>query len=630
MSAVCAILRLDGRDAARETLAPVLAGLTARGPDGADVAADGPVALGHTLNATTPEALVEHMPLRHAGTGCLISADVRLDNRETLIAALGLAQAGRVIGDGELILEAYLKWGLDCPAHLAGDFAFVIWDPRHQRLFAARDKVGMRQLVYYHRPGQVFACATDAEALVRHPDVPARINEGRIADLIQYCEAIDGVSTFYQDLWQLPPAHGLTVDRDGQRTWRYWQLEPQGIVERANDRAYEEAFLEVFTEAVRVRLRAPEGVLGSMLSGGMDSGSVVAVASRLLQQAGAPPLKTLSAIDTDPDCLETRAIRTALTMEHLDPTLIPLDMPEELRDTLINMVRQRAEPFDGHMAPIWAVYIAARRNGLKVVLDGLAGDTTLGMGNVVNWHLEAGRYAAAWREAKADEACWGSLLPARQQMLALMRRKYAPAGLRNLWLRLKPRLVDAEPYRPWLLRDDFAERIHYPERLARWREHCANGNACDAATSIKRMLHPYTIAGRERYDRVAGTFGIEARDPFFDPKLFEFTLTLPVEQVKSRGWFKYILRRAMAGYLPDEVRWRTGRTHVGRRFVLHCTPTKSPEDRAIFREVLSPYVDPTRLEEWLARDDADSALAQVSELRYLANWLLKVKGRSAA
>jgi asparagine synthase (glutamine-hydrolysing) len=335
-------------------------------------------------------------------------------------------------------------------------------------------------------------------------------------------------------------------------------------------------------------------------------------------------------VDTDPACLETQAIHTALTMPHLDPTLISLDMPEKFRDTLINAVRQQAEPFDGHMAPIWAVYIAARRNGLKVVLDGLAGDTTLGMGNVVNWHLEAGRFAAAWREAKADEACWGALLPARQQVLQLLRRKYAPQMLRKLWLRLKPRLVDPEPFRPPLLRDDFAERVYYPQRLAKWRKHCANGNACDAATSIKRMLHPYTIAARERYDRVAGGLGIEPRDPFFDPKLFEFTLTLPVEQVKSRGWHKYVLRRAMAGYMPDDLRWRTGRTHVGRRFALHCTTPKSPQDKASFYEVLEPYVDRAKLQDWLGRDDPDSALAQVSELRYLAYWLIRINGRPAA
>lgn len=125
MSAICAVLRLDDRPAQAEMAAPVLAALAARGPDGSRIAADGPLALGHALNATTPEARVEPMPLRHAASGCLISADVRLDNREELIAALGIDPSGRVIGDGELIIAAYLKWGIDCPTHLLGDFAFV-------------------------------------------------------------------------------------------------------------------------------------------------------------------------------------------------------------------------------------------------------------------------------------------------------------------------------------------------------------------------------------------------------------------------------------------------------------------------------------------------------------------------
>lgn len=630
MSAICGTLALGGAPADKPALGAVLDALERRGPDGRALASDGPATLGHALNATTPESLVEAMPWRHGETGCLITADARLDNRETLIGRLGLAGDKRVVGDGEIILHAYLQWGRDCAAYLAGDFAFAIWDPRHQRLFAARDKVGMRQFIYHHQAGKLFAFATDAEALIHHTAVPARINEGRIADLIQYLEAIDGVSTFYEGVLQLLPAHAMMVDSEGLKIWRYWQLEPPGIIERANDRAYEEAFLEVFTEAVRVRLRAREGVLGSMLSGGMDSGSVVAVSSRLLKQAGAAPLRTVSAIDTDPACLETKAIRTALTMEHLDPLLVSINMPDELRTAIITAIRERAEPFDGHMAMVWAIYLAAQRDGLKVMLDGLGGDTTLGMGNVVRWHLEGGRIAAAWREAKADEARWGKLLPARQQFLEFARRHYVPLPIRSVWHRIKPALAPENVYRPSLIEESFAARVDYPARLARWLERCSIGNGCDAATSARRMLHPFIIAGRERYDRVAGQFGIEQRDPFFDPQVFQFCLTLPVEQVKSDGWQKYLLRRAMAGYLPDEHRWRTGRTHVGRRFILHCGEQKTPDYQQALHQVLNPYVQPGKLTDWLASTTEDSALAQIAELRYLAYWLIRKARLSAA
>ena len=630
MSGICGSFALDGAPADPAALGAVLDGLARRGPDRSAIASNGPAALGHALNATTPESLIEAMPWRHGETGCVITADVRLDNRDTLLGQLGLDCAARVVGDGEIILHAYLRWGRDCAAHLAGDFAFAIWDPRCQHLLAARDKVGMRQFIYHHQPGKLFVFATDAEALIHHVAVPCRINEGRIADLIEGLEAIDGVSTFYQNVLQLPPAHALLIDREALTIWRYWQLEPTGIIERANDRAYEEAFLQVFTEAVTRRLRAPEGVLGSMLSGGMDSGSVVAVAARLLQQEGAPPLKTVSAIDTNPECLETRAIRALLSLPHLDPQLIPSEMPDLMRKEVCEAVRNCPEPFDGHMAMVFAVYHTAQAAGLKAMLDGLGGDTTLGSGNVVDWYLEQGRIGAAWREARADERFWGDWMPARKQFFRLARQRFIPLGMRRIWHGIKPSLTRTDPGLPRFLNHPFAQRIDFAARLARFREHTALKADASLETRSRRMVHPFIIAGRERYDRVAGSYGIEQRDPFFDPQVLEFCLTLPVTQLKDAGWPKFILRRAMAGYLPDEVRWRTGRTHVGGNFIQQCIMAAGIEDFQTIQNLLSPYLQSNRLTENFDTTGKDSALAQWDESRYLAYWLIRINHQAAA
>jgi asparagine synthase (glutamine-hydrolysing) len=146
MSGICGILRFDG--AAPDGIEAMTVHMQSRGPDGAQHFHDGACALGHTLLATTPEALHETMPLTHMPSGCTITADVRLDNRDELLPVLGLIDAGRVVGDGEIILHAYLKWGEDCPLHLLGDFAFAIWDSRAQRIFAARDHMGMKQLIH--------------------------------------------------------------------------------------------------------------------------------------------------------------------------------------------------------------------------------------------------------------------------------------------------------------------------------------------------------------------------------------------------------------------------------------------------------------------------------------------------
>jgi asparagine synthase (glutamine-hydrolysing) len=550
-------------------LAPVLAGLAARGPDGSAMRAEGAAVLGHTLNATTPEALSEPMPWRHTGSGCIVSADARLDNRAALMEALGIAPAGRVIGDGELIGAAYLKWGRECPVHLMGDFAFVLWDPRAQRLFAARDQVGMRQLAYHFAPGKLFACATDADALLRQPDVPRRLNRARIADFLEQLEAMDASSTFFDGLQRLPPAHSLTVENGALRLSRYWQLEPQPPLTLPSDEAYAEAFRAVLDSAVRSRLRAPEGRLGAMLSGGMDSGSVVAMAARQRQAAGAPPLVTLSAIDTLPDCKETAGIRDALAfVPHLAPRIVSTADIDALRAPLIALTQAESDPFDGHMTMVRALYLDAQRAGIRTVLDGVSGDTTLGTGDMIAYYVAHGRLRDAWAEARCQERDWGwEGFLALPTFARALRRRLAPAWLRARRSQVWEAAEAARQARESILTDALAAEVAMPERRRAFARNVAVKEGWDQTSQAQRILHPYAIAGRERYDRVAGALGIEPRDPYLDVRLLEFCLSLPIDQLHADGWPKMIQRRAMAGLLPDSIRWKLGRDHVGWRFI---------------------------------------------------------------
>ena len=321
MSGVFGLIRPDGPPATAGELAAMAVRLARRGPEGSSVWRDGPVGLGLTLLATTPEALCERLPLRDEATGCVITADVRLDNRADLIGALDLCERASGTGDAGLVLAAYVAWGRGCLERLRGDFAFAIRDPRDGSLFCARDRFGMRPLSYHHAPGRLFAFGSEPEAVLALTEVPWRINEGRIADvLVGELEGIDRTSTFFEGVFRLPPAHALVVTPQGLHIWRYWSPEPGPILRLGSDEAYAEAFLEVFAQAVRSRLRGA-GPVGSMLSGGMDSGSVVAVARELLATAGVGPLATFSAISPDEErCVETRAIREALTVGDSTPS----------------------------------------------------------------------------------------------------------------------------------------------------------------------------------------------------------------------------------------------------------------------------------------------------------------------
>src|SRR2546425_624531 len=293
----------------------MLARLEHRGPDGTGAWREGPVALGHGMLHTTPESLREQQPLVGTRGDLVLAADARIDNRGELCSLL---PAPSDATDAELILAAYERWGEHCPEHLLGDFAFAIWDGRTERLFCARDHFGVKPLYYHHRPGRLFAFASEIKGLLALADIPRRLNETRVAAyLVPLFE--DKEVTFYEEILRLPPAHRLTVNRDGARTERYWALDPGHELRLGSDEAYAEAFRELFTDAVRCRLRSAFPV-GAMLSGGLDSSSIVCVARRLVAADGGARLHTISAnFDEPPQIAERRFLNAVVAQNGVRP-----------------------------------------------------------------------------------------------------------------------------------------------------------------------------------------------------------------------------------------------------------------------------------------------------------------------
>lgn len=565
MSGICGIVSLDGSEPSAAQIEAIIDPLERRGPDGRHHWRDGQVALGQTLLATTPEALVEVLPLTDPANGCTITADVRLDNREELIAALGLAGETRMIGDGELILRAYMHWGEDCPTHLLGDFAFAIWDSSANQLFCARDHMGIRQFSYYHEPGEVFVFATEPEAVLAHAGVPQRINEGRIADFLDDLEGFDLTSTFFEGVSRLPPAHTLMVNGNGLSPRRYWELRAPRELKLETDEAYAAAFRAVFTEAVRCRLRSA-GPVGSMLSGGMDSGSVVAVATRLLVGDERAPLQTFSAVGPDSDsCIETRTILAAAALPGLAPHFVNHADLSEYRDELMRLT-DGAVPFDSHMTLMRAVYLAAHRAAVKVVLDGGGGDLVLSPGNcVVHW-LRRGRIIKAIHEARAEVRFYGPQWPAWESLVKAAWSAFVPSSIRTIRRKVAWRMQDRRIGADGLISRSFASKVHLKARRKQFRRHLGDGPLGNIEERVQSILHPHLVAASERYDRVASAVAIEPRDPFMDIRVIEFCLSLPWQQLQADGWPKIVLRRAMNGLLLDPIIWRRGKEHLGWTF----------------------------------------------------------------
>jgi asparagine synthase (glutamine-hydrolysing) len=564
MSGICGILRLDG--APPQGIQAMTHHLEQRGPEGTRHFHHGPCALGHTLLATTPEAVVEAMPLTHAPTGCTITADIRLDNRDVLLSALGLPTTGRIVGDGEIALHAYLKWGEDCPTHLLGDFAFAIWDPRAQRIFAARDHMGVKQLIHSHVDGKIWAFASAPSAVLQATDVPRRLNEGRIADFLEdYLEAIDFTSTFFEDVFRLPPAHCLIVGPSGLRISRYWTQQRVANLHLKSDAAYAEAFLEVFDRAVQDRLRAPPGSVGSMLSGGMDSGSIVAVAADIFTRDGRGAFPVFSAVGPDPaTSRETRAIRSSQTVANLLCHEVNWANLDPWKHDLINLARNSEEPFEWSQTLVRSVYLAAKRSGIKIVLDGKGGDLVLTPANHIARLLARGKFGQVLHHARGEADYWLYGARPRDTVMRALRGVLVPDWLRHLrasW-RQRTRRIDSTS----LVHPNFAARVDLVGRINRW-EGAPQGWTDHQGDKIRVMNTTQVAVGIERYDRISAEMGIESRDPYFDLRVISLLQSMPGDQMIRDGWPKFVQRRAMQGKLPDDVRWCPGKDHLGPDFL---------------------------------------------------------------
>ena len=300
-------------------------------------------------------------------------------------------------------------------------------------------------------------------------EVPYRLNEGRIADfLIDELEGIDKTSTFFEGVYRLPPAHTLTVTDEGVREASYWSLEPGPELRLPSDAAYAEAFLEVFTEAVRCRLRN-HGPTGSMLSGGMDSGAIVAVARELQASSGNGPLPTFSAVASTPDgCVETQAIHAALAMDGLAPNIVSPATWGDLFPRLDELSWHVDEPFDFHMVLLRAVNLAAHQAGTTVLLDGIDADNVLSEGSQLRCLLREGHWLEARREAVGLGRFWGDPHTSTKFLTSAALQAFVPAPAKQLhryWHQRRHHHRVEERVRSSIISPAFARRVGLEDRL---------------------------------------------------------------------------------------------------------------------------------------------------------------------
>lgn len=526
-----------------------------RGPDGQGDYRDGALGLGHCRLKIIDLSDAARQPMTSEDGTLWLTYNGEIFNYLELRAEL--KERGHLFvtaTDSEVILHAYEEWGEACLDRFNGQWAFALWNSRTRELFAARDRFGIKPLHYVLTPGGIVFASEIRPLLAFLPEV--RADEERLATFMT-----DGLlgaddNTLFLGVKRLPPGHCLRVTPAGISERCYWQLSP--AEPRTGDTGViADEFRALLLDAVRLRLRSDVAV-GTCLSGGIDSSGIVALAAA----AAAAEQSTRYAYTTftmqfagDRDTTNLRAMlrRYPVSANFARPAY------DDFLAVLADTVDTQEEPFP--MTSIITQYLLMRlvkQTPVVVLLDGQGADETLaGYDNyqLYYWRQLAragghGRLAYEMLARSWQSMRWGD---AAFMRLAL-NRALRPTG-RNV-------------------------------------TSAAAGSAAGLHAALRRSVAEDLQHLLRYQDRNSMHFALETRVPFLDHRLAEYAQTLPEAMLVRNGLGKYILRRALAGMVPDEVLWRGRKIglYSPEREWLRCYARANRESGAAryLREALPP------------------------------------------
>ncbi|MFK9117573.1 lasso peptide isopeptide bond-forming cyclase [Peribacillus frigoritolerans] len=562
MSAITGVYHLNEEPINLQQCRILMTGLQKYPADSIQIWHSEKVFLGCLAQWITPESVGEQLPFYDFERGCTITADAIIDNREELFQMLQVKpmhQKGMT--DSELILLSYYKWEEDAPKFLVGDFAFVIWDEKKQKMFGARDFSGSRTL-YYHQSHQKFAFCTTIDPILSLPFIDKKLNEQWLAEYLAISgmiDAVDSTITPYKNINQIPPSHSMTIEKNKLTLKRYSYLTQGKRLKLKSNEEYIEAFQSVFQEAVTSRLRTHRKV-GAQLSGGLDSGAVVGFAVKKLQSEN-NKLHTYSYIppedfkDFTPKYLladERPFIKS--TVEHVGGItdhycdFMGKDSYSEIDDFLDTMEM----PYKFFENSFWlkGMFEKANENDIGVLLNGDRGNFS------ISWGFPLEYYSLLLKKLK-----WIRLyqeLDQYRKNVGGSRRRQVQTIARIGFPIIDRVFPEGVPYKiPSLINPDFAEKTGVYDKF---KEHGIDQTGWYSNSDIfnERKKHFEDVfqwnAGSTLSAKLSLRYKLWKRDPTNDIRVIRFCLSLPENQYVQNGVDRALVRNATVNYLPDKVR----------------------------------------------------------------------------
>lgn len=566
---MCGIAGLyTGRDARapRDLLEQMGGELAHRGPDGVGLYLDDRYGMINTRLSIIDVAGGDQ-PLGNEDGRLWVMQNGEIYNFPELMEELeGLGHRFSTRSDTEVIVHAYEEWGEACLDRLNGEFAFAIWDRREHEVFLARDRFGIRPL-FLARFGGDFAFASEAKALLRHPEARREIDPSALTDTFTFWAPLPDRTSF-PGIHELPPAHFLRIGPDGAATpVRWWDLHfgPREGRRDESPQVLAEELRAHLDEATRIRLRADVPV-GVYLSGGLDSSATAALARPYVDGE----LRGFGIGFEDARFDESRyqdRMADALGVELTRITVSGSDIAEVFPE----VVRRAEKPLlRTAPGPLMLLSQAVQRAGFKVVLTGEGADEIFG-GYGIFQEAMVRRFWARDTDSKMRPALLGRLYPYLSKELARgggFMSEFFKAGIEHLDDPLyshRPRMkttgramrfLSRETRRAAAAEGDAEERL-----LARLPGDFSSMGPLGQAQylEIATFLSGYLL--HSQGDRMLMANCVEGRFPFLDVNVAEFAADLP-ERLRLRDLEeKYLLRKALAPLLPKDIGRRKKRPY---------------------------------------------------------------------